>query len=472
MDLRIPPAHTRGTAPALAGLSLAMLVSSLATSIANVALPSLQGEFGASLGRVQWVVLAYLLAITTLVVSAGRLGDILGRRRVLLAGIALFTGASVLCAVAPTLSLLVAARALQGVGAAAMMALALASVADLVPGDRSGAAIGLLGTTSAVGTALGPALGGLLIAAAGWRPVFLVNVPLGIVALALAVRLPVGTRAAEAERPRFDLVGTTLLAVALAAYALAVTLDAGRVEAGALALLGIALTAAVVFALVETRASAPLIRAAVLRRPGVLPGLITSGLVSTVVMATLVVGPFHLTRALGLDPARVGLVMSVGPAVVVAAGVPVGRLADRIGTGRLTVAGLVAMALGAALLSVAPIEAGIPGYLAPLVVLTLGYALVQTSNTAAVMAAAGGADRGAVAGVLTLSRNLGLVTGASVMTAVFALGAGTSSPTVASAAAVADGTRLTFLVAAALIGVALVAPAMRRRNRGEWRCPA
>ena len=161
----------------LASLSLSMLLSSLGTSIANVGLPTLALAFGASFPQVQWVVLAYLLAITTLIVSVGRLGDLVGRRRLLLGGILLFTLASVLCAFAPTLWLLIAARAVQGLGAAVMMALTMAFVGELVPKSRTGRAMGLLGTMSAIGTALGPSLGGVLISALGWRAIFLVNLP-------------------------------------------------------------------------------------------------------------------------------------------------------------------------------------------------------------------------------------------------------------------------------------------------------
>ena len=171
---------------ALASLSLAMLLSSLGTSIANVGLPTLARAFNAPFQQVQWVVLAYLLATTTLVVSAGRLGDMVGRRRLLLAGIALFTLASVLCGMAPTLGLLIAARALQGLGAAVMMALTMALVAQTVPQDKTGSAMGLLGTVSAIGTALGPSLGGLLIAGVGWQALFFINLPLGLLAFFLA----------------------------------------------------------------------------------------------------------------------------------------------------------------------------------------------------------------------------------------------------------------------------------------------
>ena len=149
---------TRSVRGALASLSLAMLLPALGTSIANVGLPGMASALHASFQDVQWIVLAYLLAITALIVSVGRLGDMVGRRRLLLAGIALFALASALCALAPTLWLLVAARALQGLGAAAMMALTMAFVGSTVPKAQTGSAMGLLGTMSAVGAALsGPA---------------------------------------------------------------------------------------------------------------------------------------------------------------------------------------------------------------------------------------------------------------------------------------------------------------------------
>ena len=143
---------------ALAGLSLAILLSSLGTSIANVALPTLAQHFSAPFPHVQWVVLAYLLASTVLIAGIGRLGDLFGRRRLLLAGLAIFSAASLLAGLSPSLPFLIAVRAVQGAGAAAMMALAMAFVSETVPKERIGSTMGLLGTMSAVGTALGPSL--------------------------------------------------------------------------------------------------------------------------------------------------------------------------------------------------------------------------------------------------------------------------------------------------------------------------
>jgi len=434
-----------------------MLLSSLGTSIANVGLPTLAQAFTASFQEVQWIVLAYLLAITTLIVSVGRLGDITGRRRLLLAGIFLFTVASVLCGFAPTLGLLIAARAAQGLGAAVMMALTLAFVGETVPKAKTGSAMGLLGTMSAIGTALGPSLGGVLIAGLSWRAIFLVNVPLGILAFLLAHRyLPIDAQGPKTDRARFDTVGTLLLALMLAAYALAMTMGRGRFGSLNLALLVAAAFGAGLFALAEARAASPLIRLAMFRDPVLSASLAMSALVSTVVMATLVIGPFYLSRALGLDAATVGLVLSVGPLVAALTGVPAGRIADRWGAQRVTLVGLIGMAAGSFLLSMTPATLGISGYIAPIVVMTAGYGLFQTANNTAVMTESRPDQRGVISGMLNLSRNLGLITGASVMGAVFALASSAIDITTARPEAVATGMRITFAVAALLIAVAFV----------------
>ncbi|WP_025140697.1 MFS transporter [Achromobacter sp. DH1f] len=459
-----PPAAAAPRTPwALVSLALSLLLASLGTSSANVGLPALAQAFSAPFPQVQWIVLAYLLAITVCVVGAGRLGDQWGRKRLLLAGIAVFTLGSALCGLAPTLGLLIAARAVQGAGAAVMMALSMAFVGDILPKHRTGSAMGLLGTMSAVGTALGPTLGGVLIAALGWRFLFLANLPLGLLGIILVARfLP-------ADRPRtsgagFDVAGTMLLGVTLAAYALAMTLGRGQFGALNIALLLAAVAGVGLFLRVESRVPAPLVRLAMLRERGLGAGLAMNALVSTVMMATLVVGPFYLTQALGLGAAEAGLVMSVGPLISAVCGVPAGRLVDRLGAARIARLGLAAMVLGAALLAALPATLGVAGYLGPIVVLTIGYAVFQAANNTGVMADVDARQRGLVSGMLSLSRNLGLVTGASAMGAVFALAAGAVDLTAAAPGAVARGMGVAFGMAAALAACAWGIGGRQRRG--------
>ena len=452
---------------ALAALALCMLLSSLGTGSANVALPAMARSLDASFAQVQWVVLAYLLAVTALIAAVGKLGDACGRRRVLLAGIAIYTLASGLCGISTSLWPLVAARALQGLGGAIMMALAMAMVGDSVPKARAGRAMGLLGTMSAIGTAVGPSIGGLLLARLGWPAIFLPNVPIGLLALLLAfASLPLDRRASESRVPKLDVPGTLLLALILASYALAVTRGANGLGWVNALLLGVSAVGIALFLRIERQAAAPLIRLSMFRDARLSAGLVMSAVVSTVMMATLVVGPFYLARALGLGAAAVGLALSAGPVVVALASMPAGRLADRYGAYAITVAGLVGMMLGCAMLAMLPATLGIAGYLGPIIVVTLGYSLFQTANNTSVMADVAPGDRGSVAGLLSLSRNLGLVTGASLMGTVFALASGSADVASALPGDVAAGMRIAFAVASAMIALALVVARCKNNPTG------
>ncbi|WP_043590110.1 MFS transporter [Chromobacterium haemolyticum] len=432
---------------ALAGLALAILLASLGGSVANVGLPALAAAFRISFQQAQWVVLAYLLLITLASVNAGRLGDQFGRRRALLAGICLFVAASAGCGAATAFWALIAGRALQGVGAALMLALSMAFVADI---------------------ALGPSLGGALIAGFGWRAMFWLMLPLGALVFALAWRALPEARGSVAERAGFDIVGSGWLALTLAAYALAVTLklDHSRGHFGALnaVLLLVAAVGCAAFVRTESRAAAPMLNLVLLCDPALAAGLFCNALVSTVLMATLVVGPFHLARGLGLDAAGVGLAMSAGPLVAALSGVPAGRLVDRHGAEAMARAGLAGIGAGALALALLPSSLGLAGYLLPLALITAAYALFQAANNTQALTGAAARQRGLVSGLLNLSRNLGLISGASLMGAVFAAASGAADIAVAAPPQVAAGTRAAFGLAAALMLAALLASARARRK--------
>ncbi|WP_407050076.1 MFS transporter [Methyloraptor flagellatus] len=380
-----------------ATLILSMLLASLGTSIANVALPTIALAFAVSFDAVRWIVIAYLASLTVSVVVVGRLGDRYGLRRLHLIGLGLFAAASLACGLAPGLPLLIVSRAVQGAGAAILMTLTIALVRGAARPDRMGRAMGLLGTVSALGTALGPSLGGVLVAFVGWRAIFLVQVPLTLVALGLALR----------ALPRDE---------------------AGRGPARADGLFA-GFDAALV------------------------PSLASNLLVAAVMMATLVVGPFYLGRGLGLDDLAIGLVMSVGPTISIVSGIPSGRLVDRWGAPRVLRLGVAMLAAGALALALLPALVGLAGYVLAVTVLTPGYQLFQAANNTAVMAEVASERRGVVSGLLGLSRNLGLMLGASVLGALFAFGVG-SDVRDAAPDAITQGWRLTFLVAAALMLIA------------------
>lgn len=433
---------------ALTSLALSMLMPSLDTSIANAGLPTLAVAFDATFQQVQWIVLAYLLAITTLIVSVGRLGDGLGRRRLLLIGIGIFTSASLACALAPSLAWLIGARAVQGLGAAIMFALTVALVADAVPKSRSGSAMGLLATMSATGTTLGPSLGGLLMAHVGWQSIFVINVPLGLLNAWLVYRFLPKDRTA-CTPVAFDYPGTAVLMLTLAAYALAMTLEGFTQALLLLSLFGVGL-----FIVIEKKSKTPLIHLSLFADTRMSSSLALTLLVTTVMMTTLVVGPFYLSRGLSLSSTQVGLVLSIGPLLAAFSGVPAGRLVDRFGARRMVPGALLGLACGCGLLALLPMSFGVFAYVLPITVVALSYALFQAANNTGLMAGVAQDQRGVVSAMLGLARNLGLITGAAAMGAVFALA--TDDPTQAPAAVIAAGLHMTFGVATVLMVAGLV----------------
>lgn len=414
----------------------AMLAAALGTSIANVALPEIATRFGVPVASAQWVVVGYLLSVTVLVAGAGRLGDRYGHRDMLAAGAALFAAAAAAGALASSVGLLVAARVAQGGGAALMMALPVAMLRAAVPADRLGRAMGATGMMSALGTALGPSLGGVLVGLAGWRAVFVMMALAGVVVLALLALAP--RRPAAGAIAAGDPAGTVLLGGVVSAWALAMTVG-GAAAAG---LLVMAAGLLWLFLRVERHVASPMLPGAVWTAPGIRVGLAGNALVATVMMATLVAGPFWLTRVAGLSPAAAGLVLAAGPVLSALAGVPSGWAVDRFGAGTMRSIGLMFMLAGTAGLAVLPDHVGLAGWLASVSALTPGYQMFQAANTVAVMERAPADRRGAMAGILALSRNLGLVTGAALMAALSA----------------AAGMAAAFGLAAVLVGVALALP--------------
>ena len=445
----------------LPGLALSILTASLGISIVMVALPRLSEAFATSIAASQWVVLSFILASTVASVIIGRLADVAGRRQLLAGCLLLFAGASVLAFAAPNLAVLLAARGIQGVAAAGMMALPMALIRDLLPPERSGTAMGVLGSTSAIGTALGPSVGGLLLGQYGWRSVFLVLVPMALGTLLLLMRsLPQDVPSARRSGGLLgDPAGTLLLAVTLVAYSLSMTLGGGLFWP----LLAATALGAAVLAGIERRAAAPLIPPALLGGGG-LPGkLAMNVLVSAVMMSTLVVGPFFLAFGLGLSDRAVGLVMSVGPAVAALSGFPAGRLTDRIGAERASLLGLVQIVIGTSCLALLPTLIGTVGYLVSLSLLTPGFQLFFAANNTATLARTEPDQRGTVSGLLNLSRNLGFITGTSAMAALFAWASGGTVAT-ASPGALATGMSVPFLLSAALVLGAVAASV-----RAAWR---
>ncbi|MCX7305008.1 MAG: MFS transporter [Hyphomicrobiales bacterium] len=453
----ITAGRTGSAFPILATLAGATLLASLGISIVSVALPTLTVAFSAPISDVQWAVLAYLMAVTVTVVMAGRLADLHGHRRMLIIGLAIFFIASVFCAISPTLAALVASRAIQGIGGAILMALPISIARNAVAKDRIGSAMGLLGTMSAIGTALGPSVGGLLIVGFGWRAAFILLAGLGALALALAMSaIPAEPARTGKAKTAMDWPGAILLAATLAAYALATSRGKAALGWSTGLLLAIAALALACFVITEWRSRSPLVPVLLLRAPGIAIPLALNVLVATVMMSTLVVGPFFLSFGLRLNDGMVGIIMAAGPVTAALAGVPAGRLTDRFGAPRILAAGLIEIFVGLVCLAFLPRWFGVAGYVISLAALTPGFQLFLAANNTVVMASASDDGRGMLSGLLGLSRNLGFMTGASTMAMLFAAAMGTAEVSKASGQIVGHAFTTTFLIAAGLMLLALI----------------
>ncbi len=446
------------TSPRLAILALSgsMLLASMAVSITAVALPALSKTLDAPVSAVQWIVLIYLLSVTIVIVLAGRCADLFGQRFILLTGLIIFTISSLLCAAAPNLTLFIATRAIQGIGGAILMALPVSIIRGMVSGEQTGAAMGLLGSMSAIGTALGPALGGVLIAVFGWRSAFLLLAISGFVLLAPAIKAIPASPPNHKTNRSLDLSGAALLAIVLFLYAVITTGNKNGLNWDMAVTIPAVLFVLMIFVGVESRSSSPLVPLSLLRNPVISTSLITNLLISSVMMAMLVVGPFFLSFGLLLGEATTGLVVAVGPVVAALAGIPAGRITDRFGIRRALAYGLAVMSIALICMALLPVKFGTAGYILSLIMLTPCFQLFLAANNTAIMLTAPEDQRGILSGLLGLSRNLGLMTGASVMATIFVTALGQEELVHAAAKSVGFAFTVTLLTAAGLALLSLI----------------
>jgi EmrB/QacA subfamily drug resistance transporter len=428
----------RGPRLTLATLLLATFMANLDSTIVNIALPTLQHAFGVDASRVATVSLAYLLALCGFLLLGGRLGDLRGPRAVLLAGYALFVGASVGCALSPGVGVLAACRFVQGAGGALLNATLGLVVVRFLPADDRGRAFGLITAAGAVGYALGAPVGGFLVQHLGWRSVFWVNVPVGAVGALLVLRaLPVEPPARDAGAP-LDLPGLLLGMVALAATILALN-QVQELGLRSPVVLGAAAAGVAGFALFvvrERRASHPLLDLRVLANRDLALGLLATLGVVVLVDGLSFVMPFYFDRVLRLPPGPTGLYLGLFPLVALVASPLGGRIADRLGARRVCAA--------AAALAVPPcawfllLDAGTSRALlvVAFVVFGAGVAAFFAASASLIMSHATPERSGMTSALLSLNQSLGAVLGVTLCEALYS-----SALPVGAAAALAPAAR-------------------------------
>jgi EmrB/QacA subfamily drug resistance transporter len=414
-----PPADPRRWL-GLAGIGTGIFMFTLDGSIVNVALPTLASALDASLAAVQWVPLAYLLVITSLVMGAARLGDVHGRKRAYLFGLGLFVAASTLCGLARSIEWLIAFRALQGLGAVFVSALGGAIIAQTFPPSERGRALGVIASCVTAGIALGPTIGALVIQLAGWRWMFLVNVPVGLTAIAVVGRV-IPDLAPNPTRLPFDWLGTLLIALALASFSLALTFGQrqGFATSAPIVLFAIAAVALAAFLITETQADAPVLELKMFVNRPLSAGLSMSILAFITLGATTFTMPFFLQLGLRLPIATVGLLMAISPVLGGVMGPISGTLADKFGPRWVSVIGLALMSLGALLLSSLDEHTPIWRFALSVAPLGLGMGFFSSANNSAVLNSVQRERLGVASGLLSLARTLGQSTGVPIAAALF-----------------------------------------------------
>lgn len=424
-------AGDRSHAFVLAATILASAMAFIDGTVVTIALPAIQADFAADLQSLQWVVNGYTLMLGALLLVGGGLGDRLGRRRVFAVGIAIFAAASLLCAGAPTIALLIAGRVLQGIGAAALVPQSLAIISATFPREVRGRAIGTWAAASAVTTALGPPLGGFLIDAWSWRAAFWINIPLSAAALWLTLGY-IRENRNDAEAGPVDWTGAVVAVLSLGALTVGLTWlsEAGR--NGATALLAIAAggLGLVLFVMVERRAASPIMPPSLFRSRSFSGANVVTLFLYGSLAGVLFLLPFDLIGRRGLSAAAVGLTLLPLGLIIGVFSRPAGALADRYGPRAFLAGGSAIVALACAGLALTLDDFWV-GVVVPIVGLAAGMALVVSPLTTAVMNAVPDARSGAASGVNNAASRLAGLLAVAVLGVlaelVFRAGAGEGS---------------------------------------------
>ncbi|CUI61349.1 MFS transporter [Achromobacter xylosoxidans] len=467
---------------ALMVLCLGVLMIVLDTTIVNVALPSIREDLNFTETSLVWVVNAYMLTFGGFLLLGGRLGDLLGHRRMFLAGLVLFTVASLACGLARGQGLLIAARAAQGLGGAVVSAVSLSLIMNLFTeaGERA-RAMGVYGFVCAGGGSLGVLLGGLLTSKLSWHWIFLVNIPIGVAVYALCLRLLPAARGA-AGGGRLDVAGalTVTASLMLAVYAVVNGNEAGWTSAQSLGLLGAAALLMALFLAIEARVAEPLMPLALFRLRNVATANVVGVLWAAGMFAWFFVSALYMQLVLGYDAMQVGLAFL--PANLIMAAFSLGlsaKLVMRFGIRGPLATGLLMAALGLALFARAPVDGHFAADVLPgMLLLGLGAGIAFNPMLLAAMSDVEPSQSGLASGVVNtafmMGGALGLAVLASLAAARTAAQAGAGA---APVAALAGGYRVTFLAGAviAAVAAALAAALVRSRNRdlgGHGETPA
>lgn len=395
-------------------------MSALDVSIVNVAMPTLKSAFGVSMRVIEWVAMAYMLTLIIFLPLFGRLADIYGRSRLYNIGFVVFSAGSLLCGLSPTADFMISARIIQAIGAGLLQANSVAIITQAFPARERGKAIGIQGAVQAISMAAGPFIGGILIAGIGWRSIFYVNIPIGILGIVAGLLiLPADEK--SKEKRKIDFLGAAFFASGLAFVVLGVN-EAVKFGWGSQRIITYLVSGAValaLFVITELRVKHPLIDLGLFRNLTFFLGNISSMLSYYVLFALLFLMPFYLERVLGYGITATGLLLT--PALLAMAAVAPfsGHFSDRHGSRIMTTSGMMISALACFSLIFMGESAGWPVLVGAMVLLGFGMGMFTPSNNSAIMGSAPSEKLGVAGGILNMTRSLGLIFGVNISGMVF-----------------------------------------------------
>ncbi|MFZ0050631.1 MAG: DHA2 family efflux MFS transporter permease subunit [Desulfobaccales bacterium] len=403
-------------------MAIGLFMATLDASIVNISLPKISLSFHVPLsGMVEWIIIAYLIVIASLLLTLGRLLDMVGQKFLWVLGLFIFTTSSALCGAAPSLLLLVIFRALQAVGGAIIMTISPVMIARAFPATERGRALGILALVVAAGTSAGPAVGGLITQAFTWRWIFYINVPIGIIGMAAAVHLLTEPMRLSWARQRFDPIGALLLSVSISCLMLALSFgqEAGWRSFTIVGLLVMALLLLAAFIIHEKQVTQPIVDFSLFRNRLFTAAIISSFLAFLSLFAVMFMMPFYLEELRALPVHLAGLLMTAVPLTIAVVAPLSGRLSDRFGSRLLSSSGLAIACLGLWFLSRLRSGGSLFGIVWPLVVTGFGQALFQPPNNNAILSSVPPQRLGIASGFLSTVRVLGQSSSVAISGAIF-----------------------------------------------------
>jgi EmrB/QacA subfamily drug resistance transporter len=445
-------------------------MSALDSSIVNISLPSMSSYFSVDLTTVEWVVLSYLIIITSLLLSFGRLGDIFGHKKIYNTGLIIFTAGSLFCALSPTIIVLIVARVIQAIGAGMLMSMGPAIITMNVSPEKRGRSLGAIAVSVSLALIAGPVVGGFLTSYFGWPSIFYINLPIGVALFIWALKVLPHTRGSE--RQRFDFAGAILLFLSLFAITFPLSF-ADKIGWGSLYIIGPLIAGIIFFTgfiILEKKIRDPMLDPGLFKNRVFSFGNISLMLNFIAQYAVTLIMPFYLIQLRDFTASQAGLILIAAPIVIMIVGPTAGYISDKIDARYLSSAGMAIASTGLFLLSTLKEDTSVYIIIIYAAVIGLGFGIFQTPNNSAIMGSVVLVRRGTASSMLATMRNLGMILGVAIAGSIFstrqnyllnALRNMSLSTSQIQISAFTGALKLTFIVAGVISAIAVFTSLIR-----------